>query len=349
MRTLILAPHSLRDAVLSQPLVAALSRLRVQEPIDVVARADIAPVYECMAGIGRVWSTDSLQGHRNAVGLLSLARQLRKADYRRAYILGDGSRAALLAWMAGVPLRIGHHRRGRWGLITELRTPPGASSHRGDRARIESFTHLAFDGLAPIGDSPPAPVLQRNPAREAEARQRGGLPAQGSALIVLCFDDQGHAARRWPTRHWAALIGIVRRQWPQAIMVALGDGSVRASATEAFALSGTTGRNLCGHLSQAHAIATVAQAQAVVGLDNTLMHVAAAFGRPIVSLFGPSDPRGHAPLGAPISVQWLKLECSRCDEPVIRHGHGQCMSELSPEVAAESLQTVLRRTSRNIR
>ena len=98
---------------------------------------------------------------------------------------------------------------------------------------------------------------------------------------------------------------------------------MRATATEAFALSGVSGRNWCGQLSQADAIATVAQAQAIVGLDNDMMHVAGAFGRPLVSLFGSRDPR--------------------------RHGHGQCMSGLTPDAAAEALQVELRRTSRNIR
>ncbi len=349
MRTLILAPHSLSDAVMSQPFVATLSRLRLQDRIDVVACADVAPVFECMAGIERVWSTDCLEGHRNTLGLLTLARQLRKMRYRRAYVLGDSHRAALLAWLTGAPVRVGFDQRARWGLITDKRGRAPESGHTAERARIEHFARLAFHGPAPMHTSVQAPVLRRSSVREASARQRNGLPAEGFTLIVLCFDDQGHASRRWPVRHWAALIGQIRRHWPEAIIAAVGDTSVRATATEAFALSGASGRNWCGQLSQGDAIATVAQAHAIVGLDNDLMHVAGAFSRPLVSLFGPRDPHRHAPLGAQVQVQSLALECSPCNESVCRHSHGHCMSELTPDSATKALRAALKRMSRNIR
>ena len=349
MRTLILAPHSLSDAVMSQPFVATLSRLRLHDRIDVVARADVAPVFECMAGIDRVWSTDCLDDHRNTLGLLALARQLRRMRYQRAYVLSDGYRLAWLAWLTGAPVRIGFNEPARWGLITEKRERTPNAAHVADRARIEHFTRLAFNGPAPMHDSVQAPALRRSSEREAYARQRNGLPAEGVTLVVLCFDDQGQASRRWPVRHWAALIGQLRKHRPEVVVAAVGDASVRANATEAFALSGVSGRNWCGQLSQADAIATVAQAQAIVGLDNDLMHVAGAFGRPLVSLFGPRDPRRHAPLGAQVQVQSLGLECSPCNDPVCRHGHGLCMSGLTPDAAAEALRVALRRTSRNIR
>jgi heptosyltransferase-2 len=349
MRTLILAPHSLRDAVLSQPFVATLSRLRLQDRIDVVASAAVAPVFECMAGIERVWSTDCLEGHRNTLGLLALARQLRRIRYQRAYVLGDGFRPAWLAWLTGAPVRIGFSQPARWGLITEKREPTAHAAHAADRARIEHFTRLAFNGPAPMHGSVQTPVLQRSSERETHARQRTRLPANDFSLVVLCFDDQGHASRRWPVRHWAALISQVRSHWPEAIVAAVGDASVRTTATEAFALSGVSGRNWCGQLSQADLIATVAQAQAILGLDNDLMLVAGAFGRPLVSLFGPRDPRRHAPLGAQVHAQSLGLACSPCNDPVCRHGHGQCMTGLTPNAAAEALRVALRRTSRNIR
>jgi heptosyltransferase-2 len=348
MRTLIIAPDSLSDAVMTQPLVALLRRLDPLGRIDVLARPAVAAVFEAMADVTEVFASHHAFGPLQPWGKYLLARRLDCHRHDRVYVLPTAKRAALVPWLAGIPIRIGLHRATRWGLINQ---PHDSGLHGGtDRGRqaVERFAHLAFDATHPLPGQVPNPTLLRNERREAAARSRARLDAD-APLLVLNVGAENAPSRRWPARHWASLISRAADEWPDLQAVLVGEASDRDYATEIGALSGRSPRNLCGGQCLADAIAIVAQADAVVSHDCGLMHVAAAYARPMVAVFGPTDPRFAPPRSPRAKVEWLHQDCSPCNAPTCRYGHGRCMAGVSPESVLASLRGAMRLASRDIR
>jgi ADP-heptose:LPS heptosyltransferase len=89
----------------------------------------------------------------------------------------------------------------------------------------------------------------------------------------------------------------------------------------------------------------LAECDLLIGIDSGPMHVAAAMGRPVVALFGPTDPRRTGPQGEGHEVIFHQQECWRpCVHPVTPDcGHRNCMMAITPEEVLAAARRVLAR------
>jgi ADP-heptose:LPS heptosyltransferase len=70
--------------------------------------------------------------------------------------------------------------------------------------------------------------------------------------------------------------------------------------------------------------------------DTGPMHVAAALGKPLVALFGPTEPRRTGPYGQLNSVLRIDLPCSPCMKPHCNYEKlNECLNALSPATVFE--------------
>lgn len=162
MRTLIVAPDTLAEAVMTQPLAALLHRLDPGGRIDVLASPAVAAVFESFPGVGSVLTSRHAFGPLQPWGKFMLARRLDRQRHDRVFVLPGSKRAALVPWLARIPLRIGLQCDTRWGLINQ---PHCAAHATGDlrgadapaRPAVERFAHLAFDASQPLPGQIPNP------------------------------------------------------------------------------------------------------------------------------------------------------------------------------------------------
>ena len=322
---------------MAQPLLSLVQRFDPQGSIDALAPPHVAPVFAAMAEVSEVIEAPNVHGKLQLRERWRLARALRARRYDRCYVLPNSMKAAIVPFLAGIAQRIGHRGEARYLLINRIHEDRASK----DRPMVEFYAQLAFPAGEPLPSPIANPSLARDHVRERAARARIGL-SPDDLLIVLCPGAEYGPAKRWPARHYAALASLIATEWPEATVALLGATKERPLATEIAALSGQDLKNLCGETSLGEAIALLAGANGVVSNDSGLMHVAAAFGRPQVAVFGSSDPRHTPPRSPRARVEWLHLECSPCFDRTCPLGHTNCLNQIPPAAVFESLRKAMR-------
>ncbi len=341
-RALVIAPNWIGDTLMAQPLFTTLKKLHPRIAIDAIAPAWVAPVLERMPEIRDVYATDLAHGKLQLVRRWQLASDLRDVGYDAAYVLPNSMKSALIPWMAGINLRIGYRSESRIGLLNVRHPNPPKTD------RPPMTAHYAALAYAPGAKLPfvdkhiqpeaaaqenaqtlPVPRLESDPNEAARVSARFNLDTR-TPLVVFCPGAEYGPAKRWPPEHFASLAQFIAHSFPYARIVALGSNK-DAPIAQASAERAPNVRNLCGQTSLGEACALISRASAVVTNDSGLMHVAAALRRPLVAVYGSTDPRHTPPLSDLAKVQWLHLECSPCFARECPLGHLNCLRELTAE------------------
>ncbi|HWD15739.1 MAG TPA: lipopolysaccharide heptosyltransferase II [Casimicrobiaceae bacterium] len=327
LRALVVAPSWVGDAILSEPLIAALARRGAD--VDVIAPAWCAPVYARVQGVRRIIDAPFAHGRFGWTTRRALGHALRDARYTHAYVLPNTWKSALVPWFARIPVRTGYVGEMRYGLLTDPR--------RIDRRRVPKLVARYAALASPRSESSPIDEAQLAPrlvpdAANRDAAMRAMQLTRERPVAILCPGAEFGPAKRWPAEHFAAL---ARRLHDDGCAIwILGSPNDRAAAAQVIAaLDGATRVvDLTGRTDLGSAIDLMSVAALVVTNDSGLMHAAAAVGVPLVALFGSSSPAYTPPLSEKAKIARIDIACSPCFKRECPLGHFRCMRDLSPDM-----------------
>jgi ADP-heptose:LPS heptosyltransferase len=162
-------------------------------------------------------------------------------------------------------------------------------------------------------------------------------PALGGPGLTLVHPGAAAPSRRWPRERFAAVAGELARLGHQIVVT--GSAAERPLALDVARRAGLPGQSvLAGQTSLAALAALTASARLVVSGDTGLAHLATAYARPSVVLFGPVPPAEWGPPPHPRhQVLWAGGDGYRGDP------HGR---RTDPALAAIPVSDVLRATGR---
>ncbi len=330
-RILIVGPSWVGDMVMAQSLFKLLKARAPNAIIDVLAPAWTEPLLARMPEVRRAISLPLGHGDLSLSLRWRLGRSLRASAYTRAIVLPNSFKSALVPFAAGIPRRTGFLGECRFALLNDVRRLHKVALPR----TVDRFIALGLES----GEAAPAipmPALKTKPqdGHAALARLRQAVPQ--APVLALCPGAEYGPAKRWPAPYYAEVANAKLAQGWQVFLL----GSSKDAPVTAQVQALTQGRclDLAGHTSLAEAIDLMALAAAVVSNDSGLMHVAAALGRPVVALFGSSDPGHTPPLSAKAQVLYLSLSCSPCFARECPLGHLRCLKDLSPARVLAALE-----------
>jgi heptosyltransferase-1 len=230
----------------------------------------------------------------------ALRTALRAGGYDAVVDLQGAIRSAVVARLAGCRRVIGEaeprERAARW-LFTERVATQGVHVVEQD---VELASAIAGDELAPV-----LPWLPVDPAAEAWADET--LPPEVGLPSALINPGAGWGAKRWPVERYAAVArGLIERGF--RVLVNTGPGEEPLAEAVVRATGGAAIPLAC---TLAQLIAVTRRVALAVAGDTGPLHLACALGRPVVGIYGPTDPARNGPFGTRFKV--LRSPQSRRD------------------------------------
>ncbi len=277
MRVLVVRLGALGDIVHTVPAVAALAAARAARIDWLVDRRHAAVLEVFDLPVARV-TVDPSGSWRET---LAVVGRLRTERYDVAIDFQGLLKSALLARASGARRVVGFAR-------AALREPLAAACYT-ESVPVALDLHIVQKNLA---------LLAALDVRDREVRLplspavRPPVSPGGSAPVVL-NPGAGWPNKRWPPERFGELAAVIARERGIRSLVTWGPGE-RVLAEEVVEAS-RGAASLAPATSIADLVRLLAGARLVVSGDTGPIHLAAAAGRPIVGIYGPTNPARNGP------------------------------------------------------
>ncbi len=220
----------------------------------------------------------------------ALRSALHSGDYDAVLDLQGAIRSAIIGRMAGCRRLIGEavprEQAASW-LFTERVATRGAHVIEQD---VELASAVAGDTLKPA-----TPWLPVDPPAGAWADEI--LPPAAGQAVVLINPGAGWGAKRWPVERYA---DVARGLIDLGLRVLVNTGPGEEPLAETIVHSAAAATPLACSLDEL--IALTRRVDLVIAGDTGPLHLACALGRPVVGIYGPTDPSRNGPFGTRFKV-----------------------------------------------
>lgn len=298
-RILLIKPSSLGDIVHALPVVSALrSRFPLAKIHWLINRA-FAPLLEGHPCVDQCIPFDRRHFgrlHRQwdaASDFVRFVSSLREARYDWVIDLQGLSRTGFLSYATSAPLRAGFATAREFAPIfySHLTRLPRQPVHAVDR-------NLAILGDIGLPESTPDFALPISVAAQKAVDQL--LTGQGisvDATFTALIPGARWIAKQWLPERYGELASRLIDEGLGPVML-LGSPDEREVAQHVQQSSPHELINLVGETSLPELVTVLSRSRQIVCNDSGPMHLAAALDRPLIAIFGPTDPRLVGPYSA---------------------------------------------------
>jgi len=331
-RILLVLHGSIGDVTRALPLATLLRKGFPRSYIAWSVEPASRPLLEHNPAIDQIILFDRVRGWR---ALAPFVRQIREQHFDLVLDLQRILKSGLISWATGAPRRIGFNRADAKEFNWFFNT-----------LHIEAFDETIpkiehyFKFAEYLGVPLEAPQWNfcLTAAERAAVKNHISLIKRPFAVLFV--------GTRWQSKRWfatqiARCADLLHDQYCLDV-VFLGGASDRHLADEAVKETRTAVTNLVARTSLREAIGIIERAKLAVGPDTGLMHIAAAVGTPVISLWGATRPQRTGPYGYGDLVIQGRAPCVPCNRKRCRIGR-ICMQSITTAEISERIAVALRR------
>ncbi len=332
---LVVSVNWLGDVVFSTPVYRALKSAYPSARITALGVPRVKEVLELCPDVDEVIVYDERRSFRGLMGMVAQGVSLRQRKFDAVFILRRSLARSLMAWLAGIPVRVGFaHKRWSW-LLTQVVDDQGCELiHRRDvYARVVE----AFD--VKVKDRSCYLEVSRELCERVALKLRAkGLT--GDERIVVLNTGGNWPLKQWLQERFAEVTARLTRE--AGVVVVLPGAASDVERVRSIAqASGVKPVVLAGETDLKEMAALFKRAFMVVSADSGPLHVASAVGANVVALFGPTDPKITEPCGRGRSKVLVRdVGCNRSACYYLECPDNRCMKAITVDDVLQNFKVL---------
>jgi heptosyltransferase-1 len=336
LKILILKPSSLGDVVQAIPVLRLLKLRWPASEIFWWIDSTLAPLLEFdpdLTGIVRFerrrWASPA-----HWPEMWKSIRGMRQQHFDLVIDLQSLSRSGAFAWLANGNLLVG---------LDEVRE--GARGFYDLIARRASYHTHAVDWYLSVLNVLGVPTHWNFKWLPEHTGISAGIKRKwhtGDSRWIIVQPGARWLNKRWPVQNFVAAVRQLARSHPDFRFAILGSESDRDLGAGIAAAVPNRCLDLTGKISLPEMVEWIRICELMVSNDTGPMHVAAALRKPLVAIFGPTEPRRTGPYGQLENVLQTNLLCVPCMESYCSNvKHLECLHTVTVEQVVERANKLL--------
>ncbi|MBJ6725952.1 lipopolysaccharide heptosyltransferase II [Geomesophilobacter sediminis] len=339
-RVVVRVPNWLGDAVMATPILGAVRASFPKARIAVLATPLPAQLFTTHPAVDEVLVYDKKGTHAGIGGRLKLIQELCSRSFDLAILFPNSVDAALVPLLAGVRRRMGTGHQGRGLLLTHTYDDAPMRETRlhqveNDLRRVGQFGIAGGSGKLELA------TTAAEDAAIAELLADAGI-APGEFVLGVNPGATYGSAKRWYPDRFAAAAAELGAAWGAKVVITGSPAEAPMAAEIAALLPGAV--NLAGKTDVRGLMALIKRCNFFITNDSGPMHIAAAFGVPLVAVFGPTDNSATSPYTPDAIMVRKPVDCAPCMLRECPTDH-RCMTEVTAADVVEAAQRLWRQVS----
>lgn len=342
-RVVVRGTNWVGDSLMTIPALRALRRVLPDAHITLVIRPGTKGIFSDVDFIDEILDYD----RKNAFSVVPQVREWKRRRFDLAVLFQNAFEAALIPFLAGVPLRLGYATESRQALLTHPLPLPDWRSSRHEVFYylyvVTALEQMLF-GRSTVCEAEPDASIQISETRKAQAAEllRSYGVSENEAVVVICPGSINSRAKRWSAESYATLADRLIENKRRVLLIGSKDETdvsedvTRRMKQQPIVLTGKT------TLDQITAV--LDRADLIVTNDTGPAHIGAALGRPTIVIFGPTNPLTTRPFAPEAVVLRHPPDCAPCmlrDCPIDH----RCMTAITVDEVFEQSHALLKRGS----
>jgi len=335
---LVRMPNWIGDLIMATPVLTDLRKAFPQASITAMCRTPLCELLKKDEAIDELFCfTKPSNEFLRRQELRDIISKIEAGKYDLGILLPNSFSSAWWFWLGKVKRRIGYSAHFRKILLTD---PLSFPQNRKKQHLVNTYKQLLAPLGIPLSKTAPRLYVERNEVEESKELlyQRGYR--KGQVLIGINPGAAYGSAKCWPPDRFRALAMKLLDE-TDASIVFFGDSSTASLVKEICQGLPERVINLAGVTSLRELACIIKDCSVLVTNDSGPMHIGAAFGTPLVALFGSTDETVTGPYDREKSVIHKQVKCSPCFKRVCPIDF-RCMNQIGVDEVAECVHDRLR-------